>query len=67
MLLGKKHLELAALYCLKMIEIAISKQESFLDALRQSGQAVIGHRIDRVLLGINPRTGRADHLVNIAK
>ena len=50
-----------------MIETTLTKQESFLDALRQSGEAVIGHRVDRVLLGINPRTGRADHLVNVAK
>jgi len=65
--LGKEHLEVAALHCLMMIETTLGKQELFLDALRQSGEAMIGHRVDKVLLGINPRTGRADHLINIAK
>ena len=65
--LEKQHLEDVSLLCLKMIETALGKQESFLDALRQSGATVIVSSLDKLLLGINPRTGRSDHLVNIAK
>lgn len=64
---GKDHLERVTLLCLQMIETVQDKQNVFLDALRQSGTSLIVSRMDRLLLGINPRSGRPDHLVNIAK
>lgn len=64
---GKSALEKVAFLCLKMIEATLEKQHEFLDALRQSGTSLIVTQMDRLLLGINPRTGRPDYLVNIAK
>lgn len=65
--LGKSELEQASLYCLKIIEASLQKQESFMTAMRQANAAVIGARIDKLLLSVNQRSGRTDHLVNIAK
>jgi hypothetical protein len=64
---GKTELEQASLYCLKIIEAALQKQEAFMTAMRQTSAAVIGARIDKLLLSVNQRSGRTDHLVNIAK
>jgi len=64
---GKSELERASLYSLKLIETALQKQESYLSALRQSGGSVLGSRMDKLLLAINTRSGRSDHLVNVAK
>jgi len=64
---GKAELERASLYSLKLLETALQKQESYLNALRQSGGSILGSRMDKLLLAINTRSGRSDHLVNIAK
>ena len=64
---GKKYLEEASLWCLRIIEAACDKQESFLDALRETGAAMIVSQADKLLMGINPRSGKADHLVNLVK
>ena len=58
-----------ALLALKMIEAALSKEEEFLTNLRQnsSRSAITVTPIPELLLGINPRTRKTDHLVNIAK
>ena len=64
---GKSELDKASLYSLKLLETALQKQESYLGALRQSGGSVLGSRMDKLLLAINARSGRSDHLVNIAK
>ena len=50
-----------------MLEIALQKQESYLNALRQSGGSGLGSRMDKLLLAVNTRSGRSDHLINIAK
>jgi len=65
--LGKTELERASLSSLKLLELALQKQESYLSALRQSGGSVIGSRMDKLLLAVNTRSGRSDHLINIAK
>ncbi|XP_033102050.1 nuclear pore complex protein Nup205-like isoform X2 [Anneissia japonica] len=64
---GKEHLESAALYCLKMIDIALEKQEKFFDLVRSQSLGVMVTPMDQLLMSINPKTGKADHLVNIAK
>ena len=64
---GKTELERASLFSLKLLETALQKQESYLSALRQSRGSVMGSRMDKLLLAINIRSGRSDHLVNIAK
>ena len=57
----------SSLYALKMLQVALSKQDQFLEALRQSGSPIIGIGLDKLLLGVNPRSGRSDHVVNVAK
>jgi len=64
---GKSELETASLFSLKLLETALQKQESYLSALRQSAGSMLGSRMDKLLLAINTRSGRSDHLVNIAK
>ena len=65
--IGKSHLEKASLYCLKMLELTLDKQSTFFDGVRESGAPVTVFQLDKLLLGINPRSGRADHLANISK
>ena len=57
-----------ALLAMKMIEAALSKEEEFLTTLRQSSShSVTVTPIPELLLGINPRTRKTDHLVNIVR
>ncbi len=60
-------MEKASLYSLKIVESVLEKQGAFIDALRDSGATVIVSQMDKLLLGINPRTGKSDHLANVAK
>ncbi|KAJ8314739.1 hypothetical protein KUTeg_006889 [Tegillarca granosa] len=64
---GKKALEKASLQCLNMIQYTLEKEDRFIDACRETGASIMVSSMDRLLLGINPRSGKADHLVNIAK
>ena len=64
---GKSNLEKAVMYCLKMIEVTLEKQGELMGALRDRGVSTLVTPIDRLLLNINPRSGRPDHVVNIAK
>ena len=64
---GKTHLEKASLFCLKMLEVTLEKQNAFLDGVRESGAPITVFQLDKLLLGINPRSGRADHLANISR
>ncbi|ESP04618.1 hypothetical protein LOTGIDRAFT_237278 [Lottia gigantea] len=64
---GKEDLEKACLLCLRMIEISLDKEEKFERMIRDSGTSVMIATMDKLLLSINPRSRKADHLVNIAK
>ncbi|XP_055955132.1 nuclear pore complex protein Nup205 [Patella vulgata] len=64
---GKKHLEKASLLSLRMIELALEKEEKFETMIRESGSPVMIATMDKLLLSINPRSRTANHLVNIAK
>ncbi|XP_013384593.1 nuclear pore complex protein Nup205 [Lingula anatina] len=64
---GKESLERTALLCLKMMESTLEKQSQFFDVLRDSGTSLIVSPLDKLLMGINPRSGVADHLVNVTK
>jgi len=64
---GQKYMEATSLSCLKLIHLALSKQAEFLTLLRESGSAVLVTPMDRLLLGVNPASGRPDHIVNICK
>ena len=59
---------LSALLSLKLLENALSREQEFLDLLRRyNTKSVLASPLHQLLLGINPRTGRADHMVTIAK
>ncbi|CAI8023966.1 Nuclear pore complex protein Nup205 [Geodia barretti] len=56
----------AALLALQMVESALEKQDSFFSLMRQNNLSVMVTPLDQLLLGINPRSGLADHFINIA-
>lgn len=63
-----KEIEQASLLALKMLEAALFKQEEFLALLRSSSaHSVMATPLDSLLFGINPRSGKADHYLNITK
>ena len=64
---GQSNLEKAALLCLQMIEDTLVKEDYFVAMVRESGSPILATPMDRLLLGINPKTGKADYIVTIAK
>ncbi|XP_070580305.1 nuclear pore complex protein Nup205-like [Ptychodera flava] len=64
---GKDSLQRTALLCLKMIECTLEKETVFLDFLREYSSSVMVTSMDKLLMGISPKTGKADHLVNVTK
>ena len=64
---GKEELESASLLCLKILDTVFTKQEDFLAMLRDSGASFIVSPMENLLLGINPRSGRPDHILNVAR
>ncbi|XP_069713250.1 nuclear pore complex protein Nup205 isoform X2 [Phaenicophaeus curvirostris] len=64
---GKKHLEKAVQYCLALLNLTLQKENLFMDLLRESHLSIIVTPLEQLLQGINPRTKKADHVVNIAR
>ncbi|XP_007951107.1 nuclear pore complex protein Nup205 [Orycteropus afer afer] len=64
---GKKHLEKAVEHCLALLNLALQKDNLFMDLLRESQLALIVSPLEQLLQGINPRTKKADNVVNIAR
>lgn len=64
---GKAALEKTALLCMRMIEYTLEKADVFVCMCREAGSSIMVVSMDKLLLGINPRSGKPDHLVNIAK
>ena len=64
---ARKPLEQCTLLALQLLNLALDKQQVFLDLLRQTGHSTIVSRMEKLLLGINPKTGQADHLVTISR
>ncbi|CAI5785815.1 pore complex Nup205 [Podarcis lilfordi] len=64
---GKKHLEKAVQYCLGLLNLTLQKENLFMDLLRESHLSLIVTSLEQLLQGINPRTKKADHVVNIAR
>ena len=57
----------AALLCLKLLEVALAREEQFFDLLRSYNRRVLVNPLHELLLEINPRTGKPDHMVTIAQ
>ncbi|XP_007909424.1 nuclear pore complex protein Nup205 [Callorhinchus milii] len=64
---GKKHLEKAVEYSLALLNLTLQKENLFMDWLRESHSSVIVTPLEQLLQGINPRSKKADHVVNIAR
>uniref|UniRef100_A0A7N4PRP8 Nucleoporin 205 n=1 Tax=Sarcophilus harrisii TaxID=9305 RepID=A0A7N4PRP8_SARHA len=64
---GKKHLERAVQHCLALLNLTLQKENLFMDLLRESQLALIVTPLEQLLQGINPRTKKADNVVNIAR
>ncbi|KAM4746874.1 nuclear pore complex protein Nup205 [Rhinophrynus dorsalis] len=64
---GKKHLEKAVIYCFMLLNLTLQKETLFMDLLRESHLSMIVTPLEQLLQGINPRSKKADHVVNIAR
>lgn len=66
-LAGKAVMETAALLCLKLLDTALRLQHRFLSALSVAGSSLLLTGLNKLLLGINSRTNKPDHMLHIAK
>ena len=60
----------AALLALQLLEVGLSKQEECITILRGRGSGSVEINVtplDELMMGINPYSGQADHLINVAK
>ncbi|KAG9466567.1 hypothetical protein GDO78_016409 [Eleutherodactylus coqui] len=64
---GKKHLEKAVSCCFMLLNLTLQKENLFMDLLRESHLSLIVTPLEQLLQGINPRSKKADHVVNIAR
>ncbi|XP_075711967.1 nuclear pore complex protein Nup205 isoform X2 [Rhinoderma darwinii] len=64
---GKKHLEQAVSCCFMLLNLTLQKENLFMDLLRESHLALIVTPLEQLLQGINPRSKKVDHVVNIAR
>lgn len=64
---GRKHLEKAILYALNIIEVALSKQDLFFDAHFAANSSILLSGLNKLVLDVNPRTGKSDHILNVTK
>ena len=57
----------AALLALQLLEVGFSKQEAFITLLKRHSSVareVNVTPLDELMMGINPQSGQADHLIN---
>ncbi|XP_059166343.1 nuclear pore complex protein Nup205-like isoform X2 [Physella acuta] len=64
---GREHLERASLLCLQLLEETADRQSSLERCVRETACPFLMSSMERLLLGINPRTRKADYLINITK
>ncbi|XP_017786279.1 PREDICTED: nuclear pore complex protein Nup205 [Nicrophorus vespilloides] len=64
---GEKHIGEATLYVFKIIERSLILQPTFFQLLTTSNYNVLLVNMNKLLLTINPRSGRPDHILNIMK
>ncbi|KAM4037197.1 nuclear pore complex protein Nup205 isoform 2-T2 [Anomaloglossus baeobatrachus] len=64
---GKKHLGKAVMCCFMLLNLTLQKENLFMDLLRESHLSLIVTPLEQLLQGINPRSKKADHVVNIAR
>lgn len=64
---GKSHLEKAVLHCLRLLDLALQKEVTFMDILRQSQTSLLVSPLEQLLQGVSAQSRRADHMTNIAR
>ncbi|XP_012279262.1 nuclear pore complex protein Nup205 isoform X2 [Orussus abietinus] len=65
---GKRSLENSALRCLEVLDRCLKVQHRYMAQLAEATTATkISTGLSRLLLGVNPRTGKPDHMINVAK
>lgn len=64
---GRASLERAALHALRIVELTLAQQELFFDAHYAANCSILLSGLNKLLLGVNPRSGRPDHILNITK
>lgn len=66
-ILGQKYIEESTFYCLNIIDRCLMLQTKFFALLGTSGCPILLAHLNKLLLTINPRSGKPDHVLNIAK
>lgn len=64
---GRQHLEEMTNLCLSLLEQALRHQETFFNAHFTANCSTPLYGLNKLLLGVNPRSGKPDHLLNVAK
>ncbi|KAK9958794.1 hypothetical protein ABG768_010895 [Culter alburnus] len=64
---GKKQLESAVLHCLCLLELALQKEVTFMDLLRESQTSLLVSPVEQLLQGVSAQSRQADHITNIAR
>lgn len=64
---GKKQLESCILYALNIIEQALRQQDSFFEAHFTANSSILLSGLNKLLLDVNPRSGKSDHMLNITR
>jgi len=65
---GKEYLESCSLHCLDILDRGLKMQNNYmaqLTVIPSMNKIITG--LSRLLLGVNPRTGKPDHMINIVK
>lgn len=60
-------MEAAAGAALRLLFTALRLSDDFISAGRAAGASLVLTALSKLLLGINPRSGRADHMLNVAR
>lgn len=64
---GRASLERAARHALSIVEQTLAQQELFFDAHFAANCSILMSGLSKLLLGVNPRSGRPDHVVNVVR
>lgn len=64
---GKKQLENTIMYALNIISMSLEKQNTFFDVHFAANSPILMTGCSKLLLDVNPRSGRSDHMLNIIK
>jgi nuclear pore complex protein Nup205 len=64
---GKKEMENCCLLALKILTKAADLESAFVDCARAANTPILLTPFVQLLMGINPRSGRPDHMLNVCK